>query len=1069
MSRSPSPTRAPETTPATATATPALTLVGSTNSFPKFDELNKALANYPDWSNLCADGLRLVDLWDYTCGDTEKPTNPDQARIWTKNDEKARACIRMRIDAGERAAVSELKTSKEVWDSLLDRHRKEGAITQVSLFEKAFATRYSSKRPHHETTAIIRDLVNHIFTIGMPNQDAFLTICLLTAMSGELDHIRMSLDTLFANGTLTPTAIFRRLDTEDERTQHSQGPTTPPANQAMAASRPKQPSPVCANCNRTGHTKDKCWQPGGGGEKPEWAKLRDAERTRTRSRPPQRLSYQAGQPYSITYTPIPSRDGSPTPSQLPLTHMDRAALAITPTDEMSDWDDENASHLDVRALSASERTSQPVTHEPYFFDTAANNHSTPSRADFSNLRSIAPRQIQGFTGSSVQAIGIGEVTLRCGKGSNLTLRDVLYVPDSTVRLISIGALCDDLGIEATFQSKSCSIQKPGGKVIANGTRYNKSLYSYNGRPPIVQHANITRPAPDIHTWHLRLGHPDVQTIIDMAKTDRAEGMPINLSKLPAICEHCILGKQTKAPVPKRREGERAKAMLDLVFIDLMGPMDVKSAGGKLYSMDLVDDCTSLAWSILLAKKSDAYQALREWEAARLAETGLLPGIYRTDSGTELSNAETEAWLQTNGIWHELSAPYTSAHIGKVERMHRTIMNRARAMRSQAQLPPNMWGECVLTACYLANRTASSALDGKTPYEAWHQHKPNLSHLHEFGSRAFVLIQNQHNPKIYNRSLECVLVGYAPNAKAYRCYERSTGRVIVTRNVVFIESQNAESSPLYPGMVLGKAPQATGTPDESIDEPESLVAPVPPVAPALPIEPPAPPPADQNMPPDPDPGPRRSTRAHAPTAKAAETRGIARQTRLDDALAGVRAGGERLQAERARRREQNPPGNAPMSLATFEADDPDEPDSLAEALSSPSATEWRAALEEEFDSIKRMGVYKLVPRSAVPAGRTIMKGRPVFRKKRNELGDVVRHKARWVCKGYSAVFGQDYNKTTSPTARLESLRVILHIGAAMDWDIQQIDIKTAYLYGLLEEECWMEQPEGFEEPGKEDWV
>src|SRR4051812_22349664 len=104
---------------------PQLVLVGLTNSFPKFDELNKAQGNYPDWSNLCADGLRLVDLWDYTCGDITRPTDQDQARVWTKNDEKARACIRMRIDAGERAAVAELKTSKEVWDSLLDRHRKE--------------------------------------------------------------------------------------------------------------------------------------------------------------------------------------------------------------------------------------------------------------------------------------------------------------------------------------------------------------------------------------------------------------------------------------------------------------------------------------------------------------------------------------------------------------------------------------------------------------------------------------------------------------------------------------------------------------------------------------------------------------------------------------------------------------------------------------------------------------------------------------------------------------------------------------------------------------------------------
>src|SRR3954470_7853064 len=139
-----------------------------------------------------------------------------------------------------------------------------------------------------------------------------------------------------------------------------------------------------------------------------------------------------------------------------------------------------------------------------------------------------------------------------------------------------------------------------------------------------------------------------------------------------------------------------------------------------------------------------------------------------------------------------------------------------------------------------------------------------------------------------------------------------------------------------------------------------------------------------------------------------------------------------------RREQNchsqPPQDEEASFAVFNAEDPDEHNSLEEALNSPSADEWCAALKEEFESIKQMGVYELVPRSAVPKGRTIMKGRPVFRKKRDELGEVVRHKARWVCKGYSAVFGQDYNKTTSPTARLESLRVILHIGAAMDWDI-----------------------------------
>lgn len=149
-------------------------------------------------------------------------------------------------------------------------------------------------------------------------------------------------------------------------------------------------------------------------------------------------------------------------------------------------------------------------------------------------------------------------------------------------------------------------------------------------------------------------------------------------------------------------------------------------------------------------------------------------------------------------------------------------------------------------------------------------------------------------------------------------------------------------------------------------------------------------------------------------------------------------------------------------------DPDEP-SEKEALSGPDEAHWRAAMREELEGIKEMGVYELVPRSSVPKGRKIMKGRMVFRKKRNAGGYIMRYKAHWVVKGYAGVFGQDYTKTTSPTARLESLRVLLHIGASMDWDIQQMDVKTAYLYGLLEEECWMEQPEGFREQGKEDWV
>jgi hypothetical protein len=101
----------------------------------------------------------------------------------------------------------------------------------------------------------------------------------------------------------------------------------------------------------------------------------------------------------------------------------------------------------------------------------------------------------------------------------------------------------------------------------------------------------------------------------------------------------------------------------------------------------------------------------------------------------------------------------------------------------------------------------------------------------------------------------------------------------------------------------------------------------------------------------------------------------------------------------------------------------------------------------------------------------MKGHPVFKLKRDHDGNPVQFKAHYVCRSYSAVWGQDYTKTSAPTTRLESFRILAHISAALDWKIKQLDVKTVFLYGLLDldEVCYMNQPEGFIEPGFEDHV
>jgi hypothetical protein len=143
--------------------------------------------------------------------------------------------------------------------------------------------------------------------------------------------------------------------------------------------------------------------------------------------------------------------------------------------------------------------------------------------------------------------------VKIGKGKKLMLIDVLYVPQASLRLISIGHRADG-GVSSLFHKTSCALMH-GSKTIATGTCIRQSLYSLDkSNCSIIKHANIAHITPDLETWHKRLGHVSYTLIIKMADKQLATGMPTNLSTLPAICEYCILGKQMKMPIPKTREG-----------------------------------------------------------------------------------------------------------------------------------------------------------------------------------------------------------------------------------------------------------------------------------------------------------------------------------------------------------------------------------------------------------------------------------------------------------------------------------------------------------------------------------
>jgi len=114
------------------------------------------------------------------------------------------------------------------------------------------------------------------------------------------------------------------------------------------------------------------------------------------------------------------------------------------------------------------------------------------------------------------------------------------------------------------------------------------------------------------------------------------------------------------------------------------------------------------------------------------------------------------------------------------------------------------------------------------------------------------------------------------------------------------------------------------------------------------------------------------------------------------------------------------------------------------------------MDEELKSLKENDVWDVIPR---PAGRKIVASRWVYKAKGNAQGEVERYKARLVAKGFSQILGQDYNEIFAPMVRYDSLRRLLTSSACKGWRPRQLDVKTAFSYGILKEEVYMDLPEG----------
>jgi transposase InsO family protein len=272
----------------------------------------------------------------------------------------------------------------------------------------------------------------------------------------------------------------------------------------------------------------------------------------------------------------------------------------------------------------------------------------------------------------------------------------------------------------------------------------------------------------------------------LLKGEHILGLTIVHFEKDRVCSACQAGKQVGAHHPHKNIMTTNRP-LELLHMDLFGPIAYISIDGSKYCLVIVDDYSRFTWVFFLQEKSQTQETLKGFLRWAQNEFRLRIKKIRSYNETEFKNSQIEGFVEDEGIKHEFSSPCTPQQNGVVERKNRTLLDMARTVLDEYKTPDQLWAEAINTACYSINRLYLHWILKKTSYELLTGKKPNVSHFRVFGSKCFILVKRGRKSKIAPKALEGFLLGYDSNTRAYRVFNKSTGLVEVSCDIVFDET------------------------------------------------------------------------------------------------------------------------------------------------------------------------------------------------------------------------------------------------------------------------------------------
>ncbi|GJX07390.1 putative ribonuclease H-like domain-containing protein [Tanacetum coccineum] len=466
-------------------------------------------------------------------------------------------------------------------------------------------------------------------------------------------------------------------------------------------------------------------------------------------------------------------------------------------------------------------------------------------------------------------------------------------------------------------------------------------------------------------------------------------------------------------------------------------------------------------------------------------------IIKCDNGTNFKNRPMSEFHEKKGIKKEFSLARTPQQNGVAERRNKILIEAARTMLADSKLPTTFWAEAVNTACYVQNRVLVVKPHNKTPYEQFRGRTPALSFMRPFGFHVTLLNTFNYLGLFDGKSDEGFFIGYLMNSKAFRVYNIRIRKVEENLHIWFLEDKPiiAGDGPkwLFDIDILTKSinyvPVVAGTnsndlvgTEESIGAGHSsketrssqdyILMPLWKDGSLF----------DSSSKNDSNDKPQPSS-----DAGKKDDVGVNKESRIDDqerpknSTQDVNTAGPSINTASTNVNTGSLNINIvspTVTTAPLEATQTDFFGDETELIMSNITTTYPVlstpntrihkdySLDHVIGDEEPKKVWTLVD---LPHGKRAIGTKWVYKNKKDKRGIVIRNKARLVAQGYPQEEGIDYDEVFSLVARIEAIKLFLAYASFKDFVVYQMDVKTAFLYGKIEEEFYVCQPSGFEDP------